>query len=304
MKLIAASVATIFSLVLFTPAHSQEAGAYNENTRVSSPAKHKVKTISLPGRVKLEYVEKGNAKGIPVIFLHGITDSWHSFESVLQYLPANIHAFAISQRGHGDSERPADGFLPKDFADDVAAFIREKKLGPVIIAGHSMGGFNAQQFAILYPKLTKGLVIIDSDAGFRDNPGMNEFYQEVMKMKGSIDREYMDGFQKATLAIPINPDYYETLVSEGMKCPVRVFQGALTGIMETDLVKDLKKVSAPTLIFWGDKDAFCLRAGQDVMKKNIKNSRLIIYEGTGHALHWEQPQRFVKDLTAFIAKMK
>jgi pimeloyl-ACP methyl ester carboxylesterase len=294
MKHAAASVATIFLFMLFVPAHSQEA------FRVISTGNHIVKSIALPGRVKLEYVEQGNARGVPVIFMHGITDSWHSFESVLQYLPSDIHAFAISHRGHGDSERPADGFLPKDFADDIAAFIREKKLGPVIIAGHSMSGFIAQQFAILYPKLTRGLVIINSDAQFNDNPGMPEFYQEVMKLSGSIDRKFMDEFQKATLSKPIDAGYYETLVAEGMKCPVHVFQGAFTGLIEADLVKELNKISAPTLIFWGDKDAFCLRADQDIMKKNIKNSKLIIYEGTGHALHWEEPQRFVKDLVGFI----
>lgn len=263
----------------------------------------KPKTISLPGRVKLQYVEQGNASGTPVIFLHGITDSWHSYESVLKRLPANIHAFAISHRGHGDSERPANGFTPKDFADDIAAFIREKKLGSAIVVGHSMSGVIVQQFAILHPNLTKGVVIIDSDASFNDNPGMPEFHQEVMKLSGTIDKKFMDDFQTATLAKPIDKDYYDTLVLEGMKCPVYVFQGAMTGLMNTDLVSELKNIAAPTLIFWGDKDAFCLRADQDTMLKNIKNSKLIVYEGTGHALHWEEPQRFVDDLTAFIKQL-
>lgn len=258
------------------------------------------KLISLPTNVKLEYVEQGDPNGVPVIFLHGISDSWHSFESVLKYLPRHIHAFAISQRGHGDSERPSSGFLMKDFANDVAAFIKKKKLGRVIVAGHSMGGIVAQQFAVLYPELVKGLVIIDSEANFKDNPGMPEFFNEVLKLEGSIDRKFMDDFQRSTLSRPIEPAYYEKLVNEGMKVPVKVFRDAFTGIMEADLTKEIKSIQAPVLVFWGDQDSFCPREGQDALVRNIKNSRLVVYEGIGHALHWQEPRRFVKDLMDFV----
>jgi non-heme chloroperoxidase len=259
-----------------------------------------VKTIELPGRVKLEYAEQGDVNGTPVIFLHGITDSWHSFESVLANLPYSIHAFAISQRGHGDSERPLQNYTPKDFAADVAEFIKQKKLGKAFIAGHSMGGVNTQQFAIDYPELTKGIVIIDSDPEFKSNPGMPEFYQEVSKMQGAIGREFMDDFQKATLAKPIDSAYYNLLVDEGTKVPASVFKAALEGLMKADFRELLKQVKAPALIFWGNKDSFCTFKGQETMVNNIPNSKLIIYGNTGHALHWEEPKKFSQDLINFI----
>jgi pimeloyl-ACP methyl ester carboxylesterase len=259
-----------------------------------------VKTIDLPGRVRLEYAEQGKADGAPVIFLHGITDSWHSFESVLANLPSSIHALAISQRGHGDSERPVQNYTPKDFAADVAEFIKQKNLGRAFIVGHSMGGVNAQQFAIDYPELTKGLVIIDSDPKFKNNPGMPEFYQEVSKLEGAIDRKFMDDFQKATLANPIDSTYFNLLVDEGIKVPSSVFKAALEGLMQVDFTEQLKHINAPALIFWGNKDAFCTFRGQEILANNIKNSRLIIYGNTGHALHWEKPKKFSEDLINFI----
>lgn len=259
-----------------------------------------VKTINLPGRVRLEYAEQGNATGTPVIFLHGITDSWHSFESVLANLPSSIHAFAISQRGHGDSERPLQNYTPKDFAADIAEFIKQKNLEGAFIVGHSMGGVNAQQFAIDYPELTKGLVIIDSDPTFKNNPGMPEFYQEVLKLEGAIDRKFMDDFQRATLADPIDSTYYNLLVDEGIKVPSSVFKAALEGLMQVDFTEQLKQIDAPAVIFWGNKDAFCIYKGQEILVNNIKNSRLIIYGNTGHALHWEEPKRFSEDLVNFI----
>lgn len=259
-----------------------------------------VKTINLPGRVRLEYAEQGNATGTPVIFLHGITDSWHSFESVLANLPSSIHAFAISQRGHGDSERPLQNYTPKDFAADIAEFIKQKNLEGAFIVGHSMGGVNAQQFVIDYPELTKGLVIIDSDPTFKNNPGMPEFYQEVLRLEGAIDRKFMDDFQRATLADPIDSTYYNLLVDEGIKVPSSVFKAALEGLMQVDFTEQLKQIDAPAVIFWGNKDAFCIYKGQEILVNNIKNSRLIIYGNTGHALHWEEPKRFSEDLVNFI----
>jgi hypothetical protein len=69
-----------------------------------------INTIGLSTNVRLEYAELGNPDGIPVILLHGYTDSWHSFEMILPYLPASLHVYAISQRGHGNSSKPQQGY--------------------------------------------------------------------------------------------------------------------------------------------------------------------------------------------------
>ena len=262
--------------------------------------KPRIKTIELSTKVKLEYAEQGNHDGIPVIFLHGITDSWHSFETVLTKLPASIHAFALTQRGHGNSSKPDNEYSPGNFSSDVAAFINQKKLGSVFIVGHSMGGVNAQQFALDHPQLIRGVVIVGSDPSFRNNPVVPEVYQEVLKLEGTNDKKFMEEFQRSTLVKPIDSAYFNLFVAEGLKTPARVFKAAFRGIMEVDFTEELKKIKAPVLILWGAEDVICIRKGQDTMKQNIKNSKLLVYEATGHALHWEQPERFTKDLLDFI----
>ena len=263
-----------------------------------------VKKISLKTGVTLEYVEKGDINGTPVIFLHGLSDSWHSFESALLQMPTEIHAFAISQRGHGDSERPATGYTPKEFAADVAAFVEQLGIGPVIIAGHSMGGVMAQQFALDYPKLLKAMVILGSDPDFRNNPGMPEFYEYALQMEGKIEHDFMVEFQKGTLAKPIDSAYFNLLVEELLKVPVYVFQAALKGLMEVNYKEVLPKINQPVLVLWGDKDSFCTREGQEVFKSGFKNVRLVEFTGNGHALHWEDPARFVRELVQFIKDLK
>lgn len=290
----------LFSHPLSSLAQPNMGGPDQKFMSFAANAGIRVKTKRLSSGVQLQYAEKGKAGGLPVIFLHGITDSWHSFESVLPLLPESIHAFAITQRGHGDSERPARGYKTRDFAADVAAFIRDNKLGPSIIVGHSMGGVNTLQFAVDYPGLVKGIVIIDSDPDFSDNAGLPEFQQEVAKIGDVISFQFMDEFQKATLAKPIDSSYYNLLVAEGMKTPGWVFKQAMDGLMEGKLASEIHKIQAPALFFWGSKDSFVGRKDQEFMRSAIRQSKLIVYEGTGHALHWEEPKRFVDDLLDFI----
>jgi pimeloyl-ACP methyl ester carboxylesterase len=57
----------------------------------------------------------------------------------------------------------------------------------------------------------------------------------------------------------------------------------------------------PTLIFWGDKDSIFHREDQDMLLKTIPHATLKVFPDTGHALHWERPERFAKDLLQFIA---
>lgn len=289
-----------FSHPLSSPAQADNGQPGQKFMHFAANAGIQVKTKRLSSGVKLEYAEKGKPGGLPVIFLHGITDSWHSFESVLPLLPESIHAFAITQRGHGDSERPARGYQSRDFAADVAAFIRDNKLGQAIVVGHSMGGVNALRFAVDYPQLTKAIVIIDSDPDFTDNPGMPEFHQEVAKIGDVISYQFMDEFQKATLAKPIDSNYYNLLVAEGIKTPGWVFKQAMNGLMERKLANEIHKIKVPVLLFWGSKDSFVGRNDQQIMRSAIRQSKLIVYEGTGHALHWEEPRRFVDDLVDFI----
>src|SRR5215207_8668876 len=79
-----------------------------------------VKSVKLPSGVELPYIEQGDPSSVPVLFLHGYTDSWRSFEGVLPHLPRSIRAVAVTQRGHGDADRPFTGYDPRDFAADLS----------------------------------------------------------------------------------------------------------------------------------------------------------------------------------------
>ena len=263
-----------------------------------------IKFIELPNKVKLEYYEQGDISGIPVIFLHGISDSWHSYELVLPHLPPTIHAFAISLRGHGDSDKPMSGYFTRDFSSDIAAFMDRLQIKSAIIVGHSMGSIVAQRFALDYPQKTKGLFLIGTFANFANNPEVAEFESVVLTLKDPVDTAFAKEFQQSTLVRPIPPEYFNTVVNESLKLPARVWKSIVGGWFEVDYVNELKKFNKPTMILWGEKDSYCPRKDQDILSAAIKGSQLVIYKGTGHAVHWEEPARFSGDLVSFIKKVE
>ena len=251
----------------------------------------------------LEYVENGDRAGVPVILLHGVTDSWRSFERVLPHLPPSLRAFAVSQRGHGDSGRPT-GYRTRDFAADVAAFVDVLGLGSVVVAGHSMGSTNAMRFAIDYPERTRGLVLVAAFASYRNNPEASALWESaVSRLADPVDPAFVREFQESTLARPVPPALVDTAVRESLKVPARVWRAAFEGFFEDDFIGELDRIAAPTLIVWGERDSLCRRADQDALRAGIRGSRLLTYEQAGHALHWEEPARFAADLTAFVGRL-
>jgi non-heme chloroperoxidase len=261
------------------------------------------RSISLPTGVTLEYVEHGSPSGVPLLLLHGLSDSLRSYELALPHLPASIRAFALSQRGHGDSSRPATGYTPSDFAADLAAFMDAIGLERAVIVGHSMGSSIARRFALDFPERTLGLVLVGSFATLEDKPGVIELAQAVAELRDPVDPAFVAEFQQSTLAQPVPPAFFDVVVQESLKVPARVWRAVLEGLMGPDHPTEVGSIEAPTLIVWGDQDAFCLRSDQDALVAGIAGSQLVAYAGVGHDPQWEQPERFAADLAAFVQRI-
>lgn len=264
-----------------------------------------IKSIELFNGVRLPYVEQGDPSGTPMVMLHGVTDSWHSFEPVLPHLPASIHAFALTQRGHGDADRPAMGYHSRDFASDVAAFVDALEIGPVVVVGHSMGASNALRFAIDYPDRNAGLVLAGAFAGYRDNPVIVEFSESaIAPLTDPIDPAFVREFQQSTLAQSIPEAFLDRAVRESLKVPARVWRAAFEGFQQDDAASELAKIDVPTLILWGAQDKFCPHSDQDTLLRGIARSRLKVYNNAGHAVHWEEPRRFAADLAELVSSLR
>jgi non-heme chloroperoxidase len=273
-------------------------GALNQAAQAQSPV---VKAVQLATGVRLQYIEQGNPAGMPVVLLHGITDSLHSFDLVLPHLPTSWHVFALSQRGHGDSSCPANGYAPRDFAADVAAFLDTHKIQRAVIVGHSMGSLVAQRFALDFPTRTHALVLAGTCASLRGHQGVRDFWDTtIAKLRDPIDPQMVRGFQESTIHQPLPSTFLDLAVKESLKVPARVWRAAFAGLLQTDHRPELERIKVPTLIVWGEKETYFLRADQEALVAAIKSARLVAWPDAGHALHWEYPQRFALELVNFL----
>jgi non-heme chloroperoxidase len=258
--------------------------------------------VTLATGLRLEYVEHGPADGIPVVFLHGVTDSWRSFEPVLHFLPPTTRAFAISQRGHGDSGCPDSGYTYRDLSEDLRAFLDALALPRVIVVGHSMGSMVAQRFVVDHPERVAGLVLIGAFATLYRDPGLSDFVvASIDTLADPIPTAFAREWQLSTVARPIEPQFLETVVRETCRPPARVWRAAFHAFLSTpDFSSELASVSVHTLLVWGDRDSYAPRAHQDALLGALPHAHLSVYDGAGHALHWEDPAAFAAEISAFV----
>ena len=262
------------------------------------------KMMTLPSGVRLEYVEQGRPEGTPVVLLHGVTDSWHSFERILPLLPSDVRAFALSQRGHGGSSRPDTGYRVEDFSADVHAFMDALELPQAILVGHSMGASVTQQFALDHPERLAGMVLMGAFASF-DDPGFGQFVMSsILPLDDPISAGFVREWQMSTLARPMDPDHFDAVVRETLRVPARVWREAFSGFLSTpDVTERLRGLSVPALVMWGDRDTYAARAAQDRLVDVLAGSTLVTYAGAGHAFHWEDPRTIAADLMTFVERV-
>jgi len=256
----------------------------------------------LPTGVRLHYAEQGDAAGQVVILLHGYSDSWFSFSRILPLLPAGYRVYALDQRGHGDSEQPAGGYAPRDLAADVIAFMDAKGIERATVVGHSMGSLVAQQVALAAPQRVQRLVLLGAMTTVRNMPGIGELAQAVDSLSDPVPEAFAREFQASTVHHPVPPEFMERMVAGSLGLPARVWRGLMVGMLATDAPAALGARHIPTLILWGDRDAYCTRAEQDALVRMLGTATLTVYPETGHAPHWERPDDIARDLVSFLGR--
>ena len=262
------------------------------------------RSIVLSDELTLPCVEQGDPSGVPVIFLHGLADSWRSFEPILAHLPRSLYAIALTQRGHGDASRPDSGYRPRDFATDLGVFMDALDLEKAVVVGGSSGGFVARRFAIDNPGRILGLVFLGCPYSLRDKPAVGALWDSTLsRLTDPIDPAFVREFAASTLANPVPGEFLETIVQENLKVPARVWVETVRGLLEDDSAAGLGTITTPTLILWGDQDAVLPRSDQEGLRAAIPNSRLVVYPGAGHALYWEEPERVAQDVAAFARSL-
>lgn len=259
-----------------------------------------VETAVLASGLTIPYAETGDSAATPVVFVHAYVESWRYFEVVLRHLPASLHGYAPTQRGHGDADQPAHGYLPEDFAADIVGFMDVLGVKRAHLVGSSSGGLVCQLVASTYPDRVSTLVLISSPASLADKPAVVAMWEEISVLEDPLDRGFVEEFVRSTSPESVPDDVVNTLIDESLKVPAHVWKETLRGLIDTDVRENLERITAPTLLIAGDDDVF-VSNDQRALLDAIPDARLVLYKGAGHTVHLAQPTRVVNEIVDFLA---
>lgn len=223
------------------------------------------------GRHKIIYETVGT--GPTLLLVHGLSGSGRWWKHNLPALSAHFTCHIVELVGYG-ANRALRPLRLEAAAEAIALFIAtETPTGCAHVIGHSMGGQISSYVASQYPERVDKLVLVAASGLLRSN---------VVRM---------------ALQLPVAGhyaplDFLPTLVGDALRAgPVNLLLSTLD-ILGNDTTEILKRITAPTLLVFGDRDNLIPSAMGEAMNRLIPTSRLEIIEGAGHVLMWDHPRTF------------
>ena len=246
-------------------------------------------TTQLNG-LKINYQEKG--RGEPIIFVHGWGGTIASLKKLYSLAAKKYHALILDLPGFGLSDNPPPHWGTKEYADLIINLLDKLEIKKTVYFGHSFGGGLGIYIAAHYPKKINKLIL--AGAAFKRQ---NKQSPLIIKLN-----RYFSLFPlPSSIRIFIKKALYRLLFPQSDLMRHPHLQTNFKKIIREDLTANLKKITIPTLILWGEEDRYTPLNQAYQLKKLIKNSKLKIFPRIGHSLPLKKPKDIFNHLNKFIA---
>jgi pimeloyl-ACP methyl ester carboxylesterase len=271
-------------------------------------------TVKGHGEVPLIVVQAGNTSGPAILFIHGYSQSYLSWEKQLQdpALLKDFHLIAFDLRGHGASAKPSDpvAYGSEAWGGDVNAVIAATGGRKPVLVPWSYGGPVTMSYVRHYG--VGGIAGINFVAagtalgGRNPPPDMNDValkermgrFMAMTSPDTVANLAATKWFVGGLTAKPLPAVEVETILMYNMLTPGYV-RGAMFQFQPDN--KDLQgKVTVPVLITHGDADGVVPYQTSVDNHRLIPGSTLSTYKDIGHAPFLEDPARFNRELAAFV----
>ncbi len=214
-----------------------------------------------------------------MIFLHGWGGDAHAFLFAAKQIFCT--ATLVDFYGFGKTPHPDYPLTVADYAAGVIELMDYLQISSAVLVGHSFGGRVAIEIAAKYPNRVDKLVLVDS-AGIKPKRRL-KYYYKILKHKilKKIRGYGLEG----------SADY--KALSDAMR-------GTFINVINYNQKPLLKKITAPTVVFWGDKDKETPLYMAKIFRRKIKDSHLFLFTNCGHFSYLDNSGKFVRILSAFI----
>ncbi len=242
----------------------------------------------------LELAYSIEGEGDAVVLLHGWGCDKSIWKSSIEALQSNFRVVAIDFAGFGASQEPDSVWGVEEYTRSVEALLRERGIQSPTLVGHSFGG----RVSILYASRNKVKSVVLTDAAGVKPRRSFGYYRKVYTYK----------LLKRALPLLIGDKKAQMLLdqrraksgSSDYNRATPMMRAILSKCVNEDLCGVMPRISAPVMLFWGDKDTATPISDAHKMAKLIPDAGLVVAEGAGHFAFLERPELWRASLMNFL----
>jgi pimeloyl-ACP methyl ester carboxylesterase len=276
-------------------------------------------------RLRLHYLDWGNAGAPPLILLHGGRDHAHSWDDIARAFRARYHVIAPDLRGHGDSAWSASGHYPMaSYVYDLAQLIHSQALAPVSVVAHSLGGNIALRFAGVFPEQVGRLVEIEGMG-----PGPRSAAERAAKPAHERLAEWIAQSRAQSSEVPWRYPSVEAALKRMQEANTHLSEAMARHLTEhavnqnedgtfcwkfdpyvrvwppVDLTREeiaglWGRIACPTLLVYG-RESWATSPAKDGRLAYFRDARVLEVEGAGHWVHHDRQALFIDAVREFLA---
>ncbi len=263
-------------------------------------------TVDLNG-MSVAYLSNEKVAGKPtLVLLHGFAANKENWLRFSRYLSADYHIIAPDLPGHGASVKDVNlSYHISDqvrYLDELMRALGEDKFH---IVGNSMGGAISSVYAAEHPDKIVSVTLFDP-AGIYDHE--SEYARRLEKGENPLIVEnYQDFEELMAFAMedqPFVPWPITSVIAErsiaNKVINQKIFRDLRSDTDQLNFKEELKKISAPTFVLWGEQDRVISWQNAALFTELITNSRKLILPGVGHVPMIEVPEKSAEILRTFI----
>lgn len=299
MKTLISSLSLLISLIFTSSVFAQE------NRTPASAGRPEY--IEVEKNVRLHVTDLG--EGQPIVLIHGWPLNDEMYEYQYQYLVRKgFRVIGISLRGFGLSDKPYGKYDFDVFSDDIYTVLHKMKIENAVLGGFSMGGAVTLHYVNKYKSahVSKLALFAAAAPSWKQREGYQFGVSEdaaagLIKQTMTSREDLIAGFGAAFAAknTSLSKNVEKWLEQINLSASPYAITESITALGNLDLRPALKNITIPVAIFQGTKDQLIDFALAEQLHKGLKNSYIVKFEKSGHALFIEEMEKFNTELERF-----
>jgi 3-oxoadipate enol-lactonase len=255
----------------------------------------------------INYDQQGS--GEPLILIPYLAADYACYAFQVSEYAKHFTCISLDLRGTGESDKPETPYTTEHLADDVAAFIQAMGIKKAHVSGLSLGAAIGMWLAAKYPDTVMSLSL---HSGWPKTDPYLKAIVESLQVVAKASQSVPDMVIRALFPwcftpelYAAKPEYIQSLADFVRSRPAQSVASFLlqsNAVITHDVEAQLSKITAPTLITFGRYDTATSTRFAEPMKRGIRNSEVLIFEGCSHAPVYENVAEFNDKTLSFLQR--